>query len=115
MLILKKWDKSDTYMYPNGAIATGEKIATDYPAVEVFMHVIETDENCQVCYAIENLSGMRSRYNIDTSLSDDDAISEIQDIMNAPKQVNTEPSAEERIAAALEAQVIMSMPDEETV
>ena len=40
-----------------------------------------------------------------------DAIETFEDSLNTP---STEPTTEERIASALEAQVLMSMPDEET-
>ena len=85
---------------------------SNYPAILTFKHVIETDEAGQVCFAIENLSAMRSRYNIDKTLSDEEAVQAIQDILNAPEP-EAEPSAEERIASALEFQNMMSLPDEE--
>ena len=110
-LIKFKGDK--TFMYPNGAVATPETVKKDYPAVEVFPHVIETDENCQVIYAIMNLSAMRTMYQIDAALSEDEAIAAIEEIMNTPEEpVEDVPTAEERIAAALEYQVMSSLPDE---
>ena len=57
---------------------------------------------------------MRSVYNVDRSLSEDEAIAKIEEIVNTPP-AEPEPSAQERIAAALEYQVVTSMPDEETV
>ena len=84
-------------------------------AITVFPHVIETDENEQVIYAIENFAAMRSRYNIEAGLSEEEAIAQIQEIINTPTPVNTEPSAEERIAAALEYQNLASMEDVENI
>ena len=53
-------------------------------------------------FALQNLSAMRSHYGIDKSLSESEAIAAIQEIVNTPPEVDTTPSAEERIAAALE-------------
>lgn len=110
---LLKYTGDRTFMYPNGAVAKPEIVKRDYPAVEVFTHVIETDENCEVMYAIMNLSAMRSMYQIDAALSEDEAIAAIEEIMNTPDEpVEDVPTAEERIAAALEYQVMASLPDE---
>lgn len=113
MKTLEKFDGQKTYMFPNGAIATPEVIKKQFPAVEIFTHVIETDEAGQVCFAVENLAAMRSFYNIDSSLSEDDAIGRLKEIINeVPEE---EASAEERIAAALEYQNMASMEDVEVV
>jgi len=101
-------------MYPNGAIATPEKIQSDFPAVTIFPHIIETDENSQICYAVQNLSAMRSLFNIAKELSDDDAIAAIEVKRNEQYEIS-EPTPEERIASALEYQVITSLPDVEEV
>lgn len=114
MKVLEKYLGNKTYMFPNGMIATPEIIEEKYPAVKVFTHVIETDEAGQVCFAIQNLSAMRSIYNIDKSLDEEEAIQAIQDILNTPPE-EPEPSAEERIASALEYQNLMSMEDVEEV
>ena len=105
MKILEKYDGSKTYMFPNGSLATPEIMKAKFPAVMAFAHVIETDEGGEVCFAVENLSALKSIYNIDRSLSENDAISAIQEIINAPVLENTTSvsSAEERIASALEA------------
>ena len=108
-----KYDGTKTFMYPNGAIATPEKILADFPAALTFTHIIETDEHEEVCFAVQNLSAMRGVYKIDTSLNEDEAILAIQDVINAePEEVI---SAEERIASALEYQNLMSMEDVEEV
>ena len=109
-----KYDGTKTFMYPNGAVATPERVLQDFPAVLTFAHIIETDEAEEVCFAVQNLSAMRGVYNIDKSLSEDEAIQAIQDILNAPPE-EPEPSAEERIASALEYQNLMSMEDVEEV
>lgn len=110
MIKLIKYDGTKTYMYPNGALATKEQVLLDFPAILTFPHIIETDENEEVLGAVMNLSQMRSRYNIDPSLSEKEAITEIEYIMNNPPEVISEPTAEERIAAALEFNNLLNMP-----
>lgn len=105
---LELFNKEKTYMYPNGSVASGERIANDFPAVEVFQHAIETDECGQVCFAVLNLGTLRAEHKIDAALTDEDAILAIEEIINAP-QVAPEPSAEERIAAAMEFQNMLAL------
>ena len=107
-----KYTGDKTFMFPNGGLATPEIVAEQYPAVTAFTHIIETDDNCEVLFAIQNLSAMRNIYNIDTSLTEDEAIAKIEEIVNTPEPESTEATAEERIAAALEYQVMASLPDE---
>lgn len=106
-----KYDGTKTFMYPNGEVATPERVLADFPAVLTFPHIIETDEAEEVCFAVQNLSAMRSIYNIDSSLSEEEAILAIQEVINTEPEY--EPSAEERIASALEYQNMASLPDVE--
>ena len=108
-----KYTGDKTFMFPNGGLATPEVVSEQYPAVTAFTHIIETDDNCEVLFAIQNLSAMRNIYNIDTSLTEDEAIAKIEEIVNTPEPESTEVTAEERIAAAVEYQVMASLPDEE--
>ena len=107
-----KYTGEKVFMYPNGEIATKERVLQDFPAALTFTHIIETDEAEEVCFAVQNLSAMRGIYNIDSSLSEDEAILAIQDIVNAPAP-EPEVTAEERIASALEYQNLMAMDDME--
>ena len=50
-------------------------------------------------------------YQIDASLSESEALAKIEEIINTEPEVDTTPSAEERIAAALEYQNLTSMED----
>jgi hypothetical protein len=109
-----KYDGTKTFMYPTGALATPERIQKDFPAVSMFTHIIETDGAEQVCFAVQNLSAMRDVYGVDSSLTEDEAIAKIQEIINTPDP-DPEPSAEERIASALEYQNLMSMEDVEVL
>ena len=108
---LEKYLGDKTYMYPNGEIATPERMLQDFPSVLTFAHVIETDEAGEVCFAVENLSALRSMYEIDKKLTEAEAISKIEEIINT--EAEYEPSPEERIASALEYQNLMSMEDVE--
>ena len=109
-----KYTGDKTYMFPNGALATKEVVLEHFPAALSFVHVVETDENEEVMWALENLSALRSQMGIDSSLTEDEAIAEIEKIVNTPPEVSTEATAEERIAAALEYQVMASLADETT-
>ena len=108
MVKIEKYTGEKTYMYPNGAIATPEKLKADFPAVEAFVHIIETDEAGQVCFAVQNLAAIRSQMGIDSSLSEEAAIAAIEELRNAPAP-EPEVSAEERIAAALEYQNLTNL------
>ena len=99
------------YMFPNGDIATKDRMLEQFPAVLTFDHIIETDEAGEVAFAVQNLSAMCSLYQIDISLSVEEKIAKIEEIINAEPEEDTSASTEERIAAALEAQVLMSLPD----
>lgn len=100
------------YMFPNGDIATKERMLQQFPAVLTFNHIIETDEAGEVAFAVQNLSAMCSLYQIDTSLPVEEKIAKIEEIINTEPEEDTSASTEERIAAALEAQVMMSLPDD---
>ena len=109
-----KYTGDKTFMFPNGALATKEAVLEQFPAALNFVHIVETDENEEVMWALQNLSAMRSQMGIDSSLTEDEAIVAIEEIVNNPPVIETGATAEERIAAALEYQVMASLPDEET-
>ena len=107
---LIKYDGTKTYMYPNGQLATPERVLSEFPASLTFAHVIEVDENEEVLGAIMNLSQLRSIYSIDPALSETEAISELERILNNPPAQATDVTPEERIAAALEFNNLLNMP-----
>ena len=109
-----KYTGEKTFMFPNGELATKEAVLNKFSAALSFTHIVETDENEEVMWALQNLSATRSQMGIDPSLSEDEAIKAIEDIINNPPVIESEVTAEERIAAALEYQVMASLPDEET-
>lgn len=108
---LEKYVGDKTYMFPNGSLATPERMLEQFPAVLTFTHIIETDEAGEVCFAVQNLNAMRSLYAIDKALTETEAIAKIEEIINTEPEY--EPSAEERIASALEYQNLMTMEDVE--
>lgn len=103
-----KYDNTKTFMYPNGEVATPERVLQDFPATAIFTHIIETDSAHQVLFSMDNLSSVRDRYNIYVDLTDDEAIMKINEIINEPAPT-PDPTAEERIAAAMEFQNLMSL------
>lgn len=116
MIKLEKYTGDKVYMFPNGAIATKEAVLKEFPAAETFAFVVTTDEGGEVMWGMDNLSGMRAAHGISPALSEDEAIAAIETIMNTPAEpAEAEPTAEERIAAALEYQVMSSLPDESEV
>lgn len=68
MIKIEKYNESKTYMYPNGDLATPEKVKKDFPAVTAFTHIVETDEAGQVLFAIQNLAAIKSQMGIDANL-----------------------------------------------
>lgn len=110
MIRLEIFDGTKTYMFPNGAIAKPDDIRREVAAVDVFPHVLFINGN--VCESIQELQAMRGRYEIDPELSDNEAVALMQEIVNMPPP-EPKPVPEERIAAALEFQNILMLPNEE--
>ena len=108
---VEKYTGEKVYMFPNGALATKDAVLEQFPAALAFVHYVETDENGEVMWAFQNLSAMRTMYQIDAALSESEALAKIEEVINTPPKVDTTPSAEERIAAALEYQNLASMED----
>ena len=114
MKVLEKYTGEKTYLFPNGHLGTKEAVLNSFPAALDFVHVVTTDESGEVMQGFDNLATLKSIHNIDRSLSEEEAIAKIQEIINTPEpepEVDTTPSAEERIAAALEYQNLASMED----
>ena len=107
-----KYTGDKTFMFPSGILATKEAVLEQFPAALSFVHIVETDENEEVMWALQNLSAMRTQMGIDSSLSEEEAIATIQEIVNTEPEVSTEATAEERIAGALEYQVMASLADD---
>lgn len=108
MIKIEKYNGSKTYMFPNGDLATPDVVKEKFPAVSTFTHIVETDEAGQVMFAIQNLAAIKSQMGIDSNLSDEESIRQIENLRNAPPP-EPEVTAEERIAAALEFQNVLNM------
>lgn len=103
------YDRTTTYMFPSGKLATPEIVAAEYPATQAFDYVFITDVAGQMIQRIEPLAQIRDRYGVSDDCTVDEALSIITDILNTPAEAQEpEPSAEERIAAALEYQNMMA-------
>ena len=113
MVKLEIYTGDKTYMFPNGEVATKDRVLEQFPAALSFTFVVTTDDNGEVMWGMDNLSALRSHYEVDKSLTTDEAVAKIEEIMNTPEPVDDSVSTDERIAAALEYQVLTSMPDEE--
>ena len=112
MKIIEKYTGEKTYMFPNGALATKEAVLQQFPAALTFTHVVETDEEGQVMWAFQNLAAMKTLHGIAKDTPEAEAIAKLQEIINAPAP-EPEPSAEERMAAAMELQALNSLTDVE--
>lgn len=106
MLKLEKFDGTKTYMFPNGDLATPEKIREQFPAVNTFPHIIEV--NGDVCQAVMSLSALKQIHQIDEVLTESEAISALEVILNTPPP-EPEPTPEERMAAAMEFQNLLAL------
>ncbi len=101
-----------TYMFPTGALATPEVIEIEFSAIKVFPHVVQVNGN--VFEAVQELNAMKnmftSMYGCDfTDKTNDESLLIMENLINNPPVVEVEPTAEERIAAALEYQNLLSM------
>lgn len=107
---LVKYDHQHTFMFPTGKLATPAVMEREYPACKSFDFIVTTDEQMQTCYSFQNMASMRGFYGIDPARTDEEALAELEEIMNAPPEEPAAlPTAEERIAAALEYQNLVSM------
>lgn len=115
------WDKKSPVIVPTGKVFTAAQWKEKYP-------VAELDSVTVVCSAgeinggffgtlgqmVQMYTAQGCDFSVCTTAEEKlEAIEAFEDAMNAP---STEPSTDERIAAALEYQVMTSLPDEtETV
>lgn len=106
---LEIYDPKKSYITPSLNVISPEEVQATYPAVNVSKCVITTDVDTVMMYAIEPFSAMTQRLNVDASLyeTDEEVLQAMEEILNAPPEVNDEPLVEERIASALEYQNLM--------
>ena len=111
MIKLELYTGEKDYVTPSGVLYSKEQVLEEFPAALSVPFVVETNSKGRIIFGMSALDTLCSVYNIDDELSDDEAIAAIEAIRNTPTP-GPEPTAEERIAAALEYQVISSLPDE---
>ena len=120
-IYLKLYNSNDTYVSPSNEIMDAVAVLSHFPASSITAFVVQTDAYSEIMYGFYNLSTLKSKYNIDSSLSNIEAVQAIEDAMNLEKQQQQEaeqaaaliPTPEERIAAALEFQNLNNLPDVE--
>lgn len=92
---VERYNPEKTYVYVTGELATPEVVQQKHPAVKLFTFIVETDEQGQTMFAFQSLASLRSIMNIDSSLSEDEAIAEIERIRNggAPSNISKSESS----------------------
>jgi hypothetical protein len=111
MYYAEKYNKEKIYYFQDGKIADYERLQQIFPAIDDLTFIVFTDYSRQIIISFEILNLVRTRYNISTELTDDQAIAAIIEIMNNPDP--EEYTDTTRIADALEDLVVLNMPDEE--
>ena len=112
----KLWDKESNVITPIGEVLTPAQWIERYPVANVLPTVCGGGAINGAYFGIyDEMIDLYTKQGCDFSECNTeqehlDKIEEFEDEMNAPVEVI---STDERIAAALEAQVLMSMPDEE--
>jgi hypothetical protein len=103
MIKLEKFTGENTYMFPNGELATPDVIRKKWPAVDKFPHVLEINGN--VIEAVGELDALLNIFSIDkTGKSEEEQISALEAATNDNRnlKVNNRATIEERIATSLE-------------
>ena len=114
------WDEVSTVITPSGEVFSAEEWMVRYPMArlpEIKLVIAGGTINGAFCGEFSSMVDMYEKSGCDfTGCVEDqdylDAIEAFEDEMNKPVE-STEPTTEERIAAALEAQVMLAMPDED--
>lgn len=114
------YNKTKTYMFPSGKLATPDVVAAEYSATQRFMFVIYTDQDEEVIFQLETLSQACERYSIDAALSVEEKLHYINEKLNEPKTADSTISADEiqatslaSIAASMEYQNLLTLDDAE--
>lgn len=104
------YNQEENYIFTNGAPANLETLVSTYPLIGQIPFALETDKTGHIIFNITILELLKTQYNIDEGLTDQEAIKEIQRLANLP---DDEVDSQIRIADALEDLVVLNMPDEE--
>lgn len=116
------WDKVSPVITPIGEVLTAEQWMNRYPIAQVKgIDIVLAGGIMNGAFfgVLPTMIDMYERQGCDFSECTTneeilDTIEVFEEEMNKPVE-STEPTTDERIAAALEAQVMMSLPDDETV
>lgn len=113
------WNKTDNIITPIGEVFSPQEWISKYPMANIpgIKLVIGGGvTNGSVCMEYTSMVESYGKYGVDFSscVTDQDYLDAIEAFEDMPPASDTV-STEERIAAALEAQVMMSLPDEEVV
>lgn len=117
------WNKVDPIITPTGAVFTAEQWMERYPVARLDSITILCAKGeingalfATLGQVVEQYDGVLDFSGCETAQDKLDLIETYEaEKKAAAKLVQTQPTAEERIAAALEYQVMASLPDDETV
>lgn len=86
MIKLDKWEGTKSYMLMTGEPLDSERIKADYPFGLMATSVIQTDEESTFFFNFWNLKVLRYLYAVESTLTEDEAITKIENKMNnSPK------------------------------
>lgn len=112
MIKLELYTGEKDYVTSSGVLYNKKKVLEEFPSALTVPFVVETNTKGRIIFGMSALDILCETYGISDELSDGEAIKAIEEIRNTPV-TETQVTAEERIAAALEYQVMASLPDEE--
>lgn len=105
------WNRTDNIITPSGAKFTAEEWAKKYPFPKMIITTGVINGGCAMEFNQTVDCFKKVGANITDGMTDEEVLAAIEEFeMNPPGA--DQPSIEERTAAALEAQVLMSMPEE---
>lgn len=105
------WNRTDNIITPSGAKFTAEEWAKKYPFPKMIITTGVINGGCAMEFNQTVDCFKKAGANITDNMTDEEVLAAIEEFeMNPPGA--DQPSIEERTAAALEAQVLMSMPEE---
>lgn len=114
----KLWDKKESIYTPVGEIISPEDWIARYPWANIptaKMVISGGTVNGGFCGELNDMKTMYQKMGatITDEMSDEEVLAAIENFEDNPPWAN-QPTVEERTAAALEAQVLLSLPEEET-
>jgi len=110
----KIWNKTDSLVTPTGKILTPQQVFEQYPAAGIDgMKYIIADQPISMAVFMEFEATKAFYKQLGVPITDDMTDQEVLDAISAWEEnpPAPEPTAEERIAAALEFQNLTSLPD----